>query len=43
MGTQLPPQKVNEMTSNSSMKFAPFGRWTPQKRGAPYLERSASD
>lgn len=25
--------------ANISIKFALFGRWTPQKRGAPYLGR----
>ena len=25
--------------SNTSVKIAPFGRWTPQKRGALYLNR----
>ena len=25
--------------SNSAVKIAPFGRWTPQKRGALYLGR----
>ena len=29
-------------THNTSVKFAPFGRWTPQKRGAPYFGRWAS-
>ena len=24
-------------TANTSLKVAPFGRWTPQKRGASYL------
>ena len=27
--------------SNTSIKFAPSGRGTPQKRGAPYLGRYA--
>jgi len=27
---------------NTSLKIAPFGRLTPQKRGALYLERYAS-
>ena len=26
---------------NTSVKIAPFGRWTPQKRGAFYLGRYA--
>ena len=30
---------VWHLSSNSSVKIAPFGRWTPQKRGAFYLGR----
>ena len=30
---------VWHLSSNSSVKIAPFGRWTPQKRGALYLGR----
>ena len=29
-------------TPNSSVKTAPFGRWTPQERGAFYLGRYVS-
>ena len=28
-----------KLTANTSLKFAPFGRRTPQKRGASYLGR----
>jgi hypothetical protein len=30
------------MTPNKAVKTAPFGRWTPQKRAALYLDRYAS-
>ena len=32
-----------KVTANSSVKIAPFGRWTAQKRGAPYLGRYAAE
>ena len=30
---------MDKVTANTSVKIAPFGRGTPQKRGASYLGR----
>ncbi len=33
---------MTPMMSNTAVKIAPYGRWTPQKRGAFYLGRYKS-
>ena len=39
--SHTPPFTFASEMANDSVKIAPFGRWTPQKRGAFYLGRLA--
>ena len=42
MPFRSPSNRQTNMAPNMSVKTAPFGRWTPQYRGAFYLSRYVS-